>query len=267
MQNLSYRHKNTGWEHAGCDGTPKCVAVPGAAACLCVAWCAWLFQPAQRQEVCRLSRENTRLLIKNFNAFTPPHTHTLPSCLSHGSSRAGKAASVPASVGREEQKRPFSDAVLLHLELNVHSAQQEGEGGGRCRSVRSALLTQRKLRSIYLSGFYQKYNKEGRSLCRCPTRFWYQGNYCKHAHGSSETRRCNSCRKNTLKEERVGSLQRLFAVILFQYTKNRGLNQTSLIFFKIQTSGSITVLKVCSNCGITPELCCFYPSLCGLHAQ
>lgn len=21
------------WEHAGCDGTPKCVAVPGAAAC------------------------------------------------------------------------------------------------------------------------------------------------------------------------------------------------------------------------------------------
>lgn len=72
VQNFSYRHKNTGWEHAGCDGTPKCVAVPGAAACLCVAWCAWLFQPAQRQEVCRLSKENTRLLIKNFNAFTTP---------------------------------------------------------------------------------------------------------------------------------------------------------------------------------------------------
>lgn len=22
------------WEHAGCDGTPSCVAVPGVAACL-----------------------------------------------------------------------------------------------------------------------------------------------------------------------------------------------------------------------------------------
>lgn len=200
MQNFSYRHKNTGWEHAGCDGTPKCVAVPGAAACLCVAWCAWLFQPAQRQEVCRLSRENTRLLIKNFNAFTTPPF--LPvSLMVLCEQERPRLRTVPVLVGREEQKHPFSDASLLHLELNVHSAQ-----GGRCRSVRSALLTHRKLRSIYLSGFYQKYNKEGRSLCRCPTRFWYQGNYCKHAHDSSETRRCNSCRKNSLKRERT-SLQ------------------------------------------------------------
>lgn len=26
--------KNKLWEHAGCDGTPNCVAVPGVAACL-----------------------------------------------------------------------------------------------------------------------------------------------------------------------------------------------------------------------------------------
>lgn len=28
--------KNKLWEHAGCDGTPSCVAMPGVAACLFV---------------------------------------------------------------------------------------------------------------------------------------------------------------------------------------------------------------------------------------
>lgn len=89
--------------------------------------------------------------------------------------------SVPASVGtlgrREKQKRPssqFWDAYLLHLELNVHSAQWRG---GSCRSlwiicyseVRSSPLTHRKLCSVYQSGFTRNtIRKEGVSFAAPP---------------------------------------------------------------------------------------------------
>lgn len=97
-----------------------------------------------------MSRENTRLLIKNFNAFIPPPL--LPvSLMVLCEQERPRLRSVPASVGtighREEQKHSgsqFSDADLLHLEPNVRSARWEG-AADRCES--SALLKPEVLRS------------------------------------------------------------------------------------------------------------------------
>lgn len=175
-QNFSYRHKNTVWEHAGCDGTPKRVAVPGVAACLCVAWCAWLFQPAQRQEVCRLSRENTRLLIKNFNAFTSTTSTTSPSFLSPSWFFASRKGPDPCQRrwAHSDTERNKSTSFQMHVSFTWRCTCTLHSGGAADQSEALCSHTGNEYLSVR---FYQKYNKEGRSLFCHPTHFWYPGQF------------------------------------------------------------------------------------------
>ncbi|KAK5928008.1 hypothetical protein CgunFtcFv8_013109 [Champsocephalus gunnari] len=68
--------KNKLWEHAGCDGTPRCEVVPGVAACLV---CSVVYGSPTCLETggVQIEKENTRLLIKNLNGFVL----SLASCL------------------------------------------------------------------------------------------------------------------------------------------------------------------------------------------
>lgn len=70
--------KNKLWEHAGCDGTPNCVAVPGVAACLRSVVC-WSLQPAGDRRCTdwagRTPGSSSRILMPSFFLFLPVPLH------------------------------------------------------------------------------------------------------------------------------------------------------------------------------------------------